>query len=213
MLSLGCVFFILGSHGRHHVTPVYTAQQIYKLDYQISLIFKEYASRQRLFTRQTEKLSGGWQYLKCHLNDVLRVGRVAQDSQADHVLAEVDTAVVVLWKEGRNQLAGPLVELLLITAPKVKPRHVTWLNVITLWACLEKTLHWEQTASQGSTCSQFRRKKDRFLLTNEQKHLDPGDPELIYIPQEVFHDGNEEGTDDSKSGWPKAGFPTHEPLT
>lgn len=119
---------------------------------------------------------------------------------------------MILWKEGRNQLAGPLVELLLITAPKVKPRHVTRLNVITLWACLGKTLHWEQTASQGSTCSQFRRKKDIFLLSNEQKHLDPGDPELIYIPQKVFHNCNEEGIDDSKSSWPKAGCPTHEPL-
>lgn len=83
-----------------------------------------------MFTRQTQRLQWGRQYLKCHLDDVLCVGRVAQDSQADHIFAEVNTAIVVLWKEGRNQLAGPLVELLLIAAPKVKSRHVTQLNVI-----------------------------------------------------------------------------------
>lgn len=88
----------------------------------------------------------GQQYLKCHLDDVLCVGRVAQDSQAYHILAEVNTAIVVLWKEGRNQLAGPLVELLLIAAAKVKSRHVTQLNVIVHWAYLEKSWHWEGTA-------------------------------------------------------------------
>lgn len=40
----------------------------------------------------------GWQYLKCHLDDLFCVGRVAQDSQADHILSEVNTAVIILWR-------------------------------------------------------------------------------------------------------------------
>ena len=113
----------------------------------------------------------GWQYLKCHLDDLLCVGRVTQDSQANYILSEVNTAIMVLWKDGRNQLAGPLVEWLLITAHKAKLRHATQLSLIMHWADLEKSSHWDRTASERPTHSQLRRKKNIFLLSNQYKHF------------------------------------------
>lgn len=111
----------------------------------------------------------GWRYLKCHLDDLLCVGRVAQDSQANYVLSEVDTAIVVLWKDGRNQLAGPLVEWLLITAHRVKFRHVMLLNTIEYWACLETSSCCGGTSSEQPTHFQFGKKKNAFLCSN--KHV------------------------------------------
>lgn len=55
----------------------------------------------------------GWQYLKCHLDDLFCVGRVAQDSQADHILSEVNTAVIILWRKPSVRKA--VIELALIT--------------------------------------------------------------------------------------------------